>query len=84
LTLPILIKNSSTEGNNRMFVYCQFSGKWAECYEFDAESFQRIAAGDVQPLYDAGVTRFNRVTVDDGSGQREVWSKRPSRTQNDQ
>ena len=84
MTLPILIKNSSTEGNKSTFVYCQFSGKWAECYEFSAESFQRIASGDIQPLYDAGVTRFNRVTVDDGSGQREVWSKRPSRTQNDQ
>jgi hypothetical protein len=59
-----------------MFVYCQFSGKWAECYEFSAEAFNRIASGDMEPLYDAGVTRFNRVTVDDGTGQREVWSKR--------
>ena len=65
-----------------MFVYCQLSGKWAECYEFDDESFQRISSGDMQPLYDAGVTRFNRVTVDDGSGQREVWSKRSSQPTN--
>jgi len=61
-----------------MFVYCQFSGKWAECYEFEADAFQRISSGDMQPLYDAGITRFNRVTVDDGDGQREVWSKRQS------
>lgn len=65
-----------------MFVYCQFAGKHAECYEFSTEIFQRIAAGDMQPLYDVGVTRFNRVTVDDGSGQREVWSKRSSQPAN--
>jgi hypothetical protein len=65
-----------------MFVYCQFAGKHAECYEFSTEIFDRIAAGDMQPLYDVGVTRFNRVTVDDGTGQREVWSKRSSQPAN--
>jgi len=64
-----------------MFVYCQFAGKNAECYEFSTEIFQRIAAGDIQPLYEVGITRFNRVTVDDGQSFREVWSKRQTSTQ---
>ena len=64
-----------------MFVYCQFAGKNAECYEFSTEIFQRIAEGDLQPLYDVGVDRFNRVSIDDGTGQREVWSKRQTRAQ---
>lgn len=64
-----------------MFVYCQFPGKHAECYEFSTEIFRRISEGDIQPLYDAGVSRFNRVTVDDGRSFREVWSKRQNRPQ---
>jgi len=64
-----------------MFVYCQFAGKHAECYEFSTEMFHRIASGNMQPLYEVGITRFNRVTVDDGQTFREVWSKRQNRTQ---
>jgi hypothetical protein len=64
-----------------MFVYCQFAGKQAECYEFSVEVFNQIASGDIQPLHDAGITRFNRVTVDDGQSFREVWSKRQTRVQ---
>lgn len=65
-----------------MFVYAQFNGKWAECYEFGEVAFSRIASGDLDPLYEAGITNFNRVTVEDQSGYREIWTKRQTRNQN--
>lgn len=58
------------------YVYAQFPGNWAECYEFSNEAFMRISRGDLTPLDEAGVTGFFRVTVEDSRGFREVWRSR--------
>jgi hypothetical protein len=59
-----------------MTVYATFGKNWAEAYEFGESAYRRIASGDLDPLYDAGVSNFNRVMVeDDEGGYREVWSK---------
>lgn len=60
------------------FVYCQFSNKQAEVYEFPEHVHYAISDGNLQILVEAGITGFNRVTVDDMYGYREVW-RRPSR-----
>lgn len=59
-----------------MIVYATFGKNWAEAYEFGESAYRRIASGDLEPLYDAGVSNFNRVMVEDEEhGYREVWSK---------
>jgi hypothetical protein len=59
-----------------MFVYCQFPNRQADVFEFSPEAHWKIAAGNLDPLLDAGVTGFFRVTVEDEKGFREVWSNR--------
>jgi hypothetical protein len=62
--------------NRQFLVYCQFANNQAECYEFSPELFNKIASGDVTPLYESGVSpRFFRVTVDNGSEFKEVWKR---------
>lgn len=63
-------------------VYCQFPGKQAEAYEFPEETHFEIANGNIGILNQAGIHDFNRVTVDDRFGFREVWSKRQNRQSN--
>lgn len=62
-----------------MFVYAQFPGNWAEVYEFSSEAFSRIASGNIDPLYDAGIANFTRITVESDRGYYEVWNERNSR-----
>jgi len=63
------------------YVYCQFPGKQAECYEFPEHVHYDIANGNIEILYQAGISHFNRVTVDDAHGFREIW-RRPQRQNN--
>lgn len=62
-----------------MFVYCQYPNRKADVFEFSQSAHEKIAAGNLDPLLDAGVTGFFRVTVDDSLGFREVWSNRENR-----
>ena len=60
-------------------VYCQFPDKKADVFEFSETAFNKIANGNLDPLLDAGVKGFFRVTIEDNNGFREVWSNRGKR-----
>ncbi len=57
-----------------MLVYAEFGDNWAEVYEFPRDAFRAICAGNMDPLYNAGIEGFYRVSVEDASGiQHEVY-----------